>query len=186
MHTACLVFSQVPMDNKKFDILNDVREKLDSFKNTNSDASNSVGLYDYYHFGFGKVGFLFSTFNSIADTIWANPRNAFIEPLCEMDDFDQYTKSKEVLDYDVMTNFDFVDRVDFKKSLDKKANKIFHYITHDGSLHKFPFEYQMNPKLPENIRQFEQFKKDFMDYLATYQKNNPKYSLFVTVVNCHH
>ena len=188
MHTACLVFSQVPMDNKKFDILNDVQEKLDSFKNTNSGTSNSVGvgLYDYYRFGFGKVGFLFSIFTSIADTIWANPRNAFIEPLCEMDSLEQYTKSNDSLEYDVKTNFDFVERIDFAKSLDKKANSIFHYITHDGKLNKVTFEYQINPKLPENIRQFEQFKKDFMDYLATYQKNNPKYSLFVTVVDCHH
>ena len=188
MHTACLVFSQIPMDNKKFDVLNDVQEKLDSFKNTNSGTSNSVDLYDYYHFGFGKVGFLFSTFSSIADTIWANPRNAFIEPLCEIDSakLEQYTKSNDSLEYDVKTNFDFVERIDFAKSFGKKANSIFHYITHDGQLHKFPFEYQMNPKLPENIHQFEQFKKDFMDYLATYQNNNPKYSLFVTVVNCHH
>lgn len=185
MHTACLVFSQVLMDNKKFDILNDVQEKLDSFKNTNSGTSNS-GLYDYYHFGFGKVGFLFSTFTSIADAIWANPRNAFIEPLCEIDSLEQYTKSNDSLEYDVKTNFDFVERIDFAKSLGKKGNSIFHYITHDGKLHKFPFEYQMNPKLPENIRQFEQFKKDFLDYVTTYQNNNPKYSLFVTVVNCHH
>ena len=186
MHTACLVFSQVPMDNKKFDILNDVQEKLNSFKNTNSDASNSVSLYDYYHFGFGKVGFLFSTLTSIVDTIWANPRNAFIEPLCEIDSMEQYTKSNDSLEYYVKTNFDFVERIDFDKSLSKKANLIFHYITHDGQLNKFPFEYQMNPKLPENICQLEQFKKDFMDYLTTYQNNNPKYSLFVTVVNCHH
>mgnify|MGYP006919899603 CR=1 FL=1 len=187
MHTACLVFSQVPMDNKNFDILNDVQEKLNLFKNsynTNSANIDSIELYDYYHFGFGKVGFLFSTFTSIADTIWANPRNAFIEPLCEMHGLEQYTKSKDSLEYDVMTNFDFVDRVDFQHK--KANNKIFHYITHDGQLHNFPFEYQMNPKLPENICYFEQFKKEFLDYIDTYQKNNPKYSLFVTVVNCHH
>lgn len=187
MHTACLVFSQVPMDIKKFDILNDVQEKLDSLKNTNSDTSNSICLYDYYRFGFGKVGFLFSTFTSIADTIWSNPRNAFIEPLCEMEaKLEQYTKSNDNLEYDVKTNFDFVERINFEKSLDKKSNSIFHYITHDGKLHEFPFEYQMNLKLPENIRQFEQFKKEFLDYVTTYQNNNPKYSLFVTVVNCHH
>ena len=185
MHTACLVFSQVPMDSKKFDILNDVQEKLNSFKNTNSNTSNSIGFYDYYQFGFGKVGFLFSTFTSIADTIWANPRNAFIEPLYDKG-IEQYTKSKEVLEYDVKTNFDFVERIDFDKSLSKKTNLIFHYITHDGQLNKVPFEYQMNPKLPENIRQFEQFKKEFLDYVTTYQNNNLKYSLFVTVVNCHH
>lgn len=179
MHTACLVFSQVPDKtvNPKFDIKQDVEEKLKPFKNM---------LYDYYHFGFGKVGFLFSTLTSIADTIWANPRNAFIEPLCEIDSMEQYTKSNDSLEYYVKTNFDFVERINFDKSLSKKANLIFHYITHDGQLNKFPFEYQMNPKLPENICQLEQFKKDFMDYLATYAKNNPKYSLFVTVVNCHH
>lgn len=58
MHTACLVFSQVPMDNKNFDILNDVQEKLNLFKNsynTNSANIDSIELYDYYHFGFGKV-----------------------------------------------------------------------------------------------------------------------------------
>lgn len=111
MHTACLVFSQVPMDNKNFDILNDVQEKLNLFKNsynTNSANIDSIELYDYYHFGFGKVGFLFSTFTSIADTIWANPRNAFIEPLCEMHGLEQYTKSKDSLEYDVMTNFDLL------------------------------------------------------------------------------
>ena len=50
MHTACLVFSQVPDKtvNPKFDIKQDVEEKLKPFKNM---------LYDYYHFGFGKVGF---------------------------------------------------------------------------------------------------------------------------------
>ena len=181
MHTACLVFSQLPDKtiNPKFDIKQDVQEKLKPFENV---------LYDYYHFGFGKVGFLHSKFTSISDTIWSNPRNAFIEPLCEIDYLEQYTKSKEVLDYDVMTNFDFFDRVDFKQSLDKKVNKIFHYITHDGSLHKFPFEYQMNPKLPENIQLFKDFQKGFLDYIQNYQENqnNPRNSLFVTVVNCHH
>lgn len=176
MHTACLVFSQVPDKtvNLKFDIKQDVEEKLKPFKNV---------LYDYYHFGFEKVGFLFSTLTSISDTIWINPRNAFIEPLCEMDKLEQYTKSKDVLDYDVMTNFDYVDRVNFKH---KKANPVFHYITHDGNLHKFPLEYQLEPKLPENIQLFKDFQKEFLDYIATYAKNNPKYSLFVTVVNCHH
>ena len=50
MHTACLVFSQLPdkIINPKFDIEQDVREKLKPFENV---------LYDYYHFGLEKLDF---------------------------------------------------------------------------------------------------------------------------------
>ena len=41
------------------------------------------------------------------------------------------------------------------KFANKTAFSLFsHYITHDGQLHNFSFEYQMNPKLPENICYF--------------------------------
>ena len=171
MHTACLVFSQVPMDNKNFDILNDVQEKLNLFKNiynTNSANIDSIELYDYYHFGFGKVGFLFSTFTSIADTIWANPRNAFIEPLCEMHGLEQYTKSKDSLEYDVMTNFDFVDRVDFQHK--KANNKIFHYITHVDNYTIFHLNIKLIQNYLKTFAILNNLKKNFWIILIHIKK----------------
>ena len=161
--TILLAFTKTnDVVNIKKDIEQDVQRKLEPFRES---------LYTGYRLGLVGKGFLFSKFNSIEDTIWATTGNAYIEPLCEIGEagaeIEQYTKSKDSLDYDVMTNFDFVDRIDFTKAPKLKELGHFYYIKHDGEL------LHCNDK--ESVSQF-------MDYINCYQKHNPRLSLYVTVV----
>lgn len=163
MNMACLVFSKIDTACVYKDIEKDVQTKLETFREQ---------LYSNYRFGF-ENGFLFSKFNAIGETVYSNPKNAYIEPLCEQ--IQQYVQSKDGLEYDVMVNFDFIDRVDFAH---KHANKIFHYITHDGQLKRFLIESDDKNKLSK------QFYQSFLEYVNNLQENNPRETFYVTVVDC--